>query len=140
WNQGIARGLIRSKKRPFPNNVNIDLILNEKSVAIKISKNKISICGAQTDEQGLEAADLIINHIKRIQDVINDIQEDQLKARRTINYVLRMANVKTKQLKEPSEDLDLNMPLFDICANQLWEYHSYESMALAFNSFVDLTW
>lgn len=63
--ENITRGIIRNAKF-FKNAVSIDISTSIKNINVKLLCNKIHLCGATSIENGLEAATLIINHIKKI--------------------------------------------------------------------------
>lgn len=72
---GDTRGIIRSTSgRFFKNSITIDLSTREKNVSIKLSKSKIQMCGASSEQQGREGAQHLIDHLLAIQDDLDYVQ------------------------------------------------------------------
>lgn len=82
-----TRGVIRSKSSPFKNAVTIDVSTTRKNISIKLSAFSIQMCGASSKDDGIEAATHIIDHLKRIQHVLNKIQDDMEGSLKCINWV-----------------------------------------------------
>jgi hypothetical protein len=68
-----VRGVIRNKSTPFKNAVTIDISTKKKNISLKLSAFSIQMCGASSKEDGEEAAMHIINHLHRIQNILNKI-------------------------------------------------------------------
>lgn len=67
--KGYTRGIIKSQStKYFKNSITIDMATSEKNVNLKLSRNKIHMCGARSVGLAQEASDLIIRKIYDIQD------------------------------------------------------------------------
>lgn len=75
--ENITRGIIRNAKF-FKNAVSIDISTSIKNINVKLLCNKIHLCGATSIENGLEAATLIIDHIKRIKIYMDYLHANQI--------------------------------------------------------------
>lgn len=82
-----VRGVIRSINKPFKNAVTIDISTVKKNISLKLSSFSIQICGASSRDDGIEAANHVINHLRNVQRVLNKIHEDPQKALETIAWV-----------------------------------------------------
>lgn len=74
--RGNVRGVIRSKTDPFKNAVTIDISTVRKNISLKLSSFSIQMCGASSREDGIEAATHVLNHLKRIQQLLNKMQDN----------------------------------------------------------------
>jgi hypothetical protein len=69
---GITRGIIRtSAKSYFKNSVTIDISISHKTINMKLSSKKIQMCGATSIEDGLEAVGYLMDHLIKIQKILN---------------------------------------------------------------------
>lgn len=97
---GETRGIIRSTSgRYFKNSITIDLSTKTKNVSIKLSQGKIQMCGASSEEQGLEGAQYIIDHLIKIQDEIDYIQENKDITQATLKWLEE--ETRGKKVKRP---------------------------------------
>src|SRR5438445_5197925 len=71
--KGINRGIIRNRKKFFKNTINLDISTTLKNINLKLSPEKIKLCGAVSKENGLEAVHLILNHLKNIKCYMEEI-------------------------------------------------------------------
>lgn len=85
--RGNVRGVIRSKSDSFKNAVTIDISTVRKNISLKLSPFSIQMCGASSRDDGVEAATHILNHLHRIQDMLNRIQADLIGAWAIINWI-----------------------------------------------------
>lgn len=70
-----TRGIIRSKAvSSFKNSITIDISTKTKNVSTKLSKSKIQMCGASSEEQGLEGAKYLIQHLLDAQHLVDYMQ------------------------------------------------------------------
>lgn len=70
--EGCTRGVVKKvKKNQFKNSITIDLVTSSKEVNLKLSLGTIQMCGALSIQHAQESADLILGHLKRIQNVFN---------------------------------------------------------------------
>lgn len=71
---GRTRGVVRSQKPTyFKNSITIDLCSEQKNISIKLTKSKIHMCGASSEIQGREGAQLLLDHLLRLQDEMDYI-------------------------------------------------------------------
>lgn len=83
-----VRGVIRSKASPFKNAVTIDISTTRKNISLKLSSFSIQMCGASSREDGIEAATHVLNHLKFIQQTLNQIHQNPDQAQRTLEWVI----------------------------------------------------
>lgn len=63
-----TRGIVKSKSgKFFRNSITIDLCTSKKNIVAKLSRHKIHMTGADSEELAIEAANHILDHIKTIQ-------------------------------------------------------------------------
>ena len=87
---GITRGIIKtSKNKSFRNSVGIDICTSEKNVSAKLSKNKIHMCGPNSEELAKEAAQHIIDHLVRIQKELDYISEHIEERDQVIQWLIK---------------------------------------------------
>ena len=93
-----VRGIVKSEKEGFKHSISIDISTSEKNVNVQLSSLKMKICGSASEDGklGLEAADLVINHIENIQNMINKIKANKDIAEKTINWVIE--NIKGEKI------------------------------------------
>lgn len=111
----MVRGII--KKNPFKNAITIDISTKVKNISVKLSSNSIQMCGASSEQDGLEAATYIVEYITNIQKILDLMQADPEHAQACCQYV---ANVtKGEELEREvirSKPLDNNteMLIYDM--------------------------
>jgi hypothetical protein len=85
---GYTRGIVRStSKKWFKNSITIDMSVKDKNLSLKVSNGKIQMCGALSEEQSLEGANLLIENIKEVQSSINYIKKNQEKYDKIIEFI-----------------------------------------------------
>lgn len=73
----ITRGIVKSQSKGyFRNSITIDMSTSEKNVNLKLSRNKIQMCGATSVELAMEAGSLIIAELYKIQDTLDYMGEN----------------------------------------------------------------
>ena len=72
-------GAILSIRPGFKNSVTIDISTIKKNISLKISTNCIQMCGASSRDDGVEATEHILGHLRKIQYYLNKIK--------TINFM-----------------------------------------------------
>lgn len=75
YKEGV-RGIIKNNSGPFKNAVTVDISTLKKNISLKLSTLSIQMCGASSKEDGIEAATHIINHLKNIQRLMNEMKRD----------------------------------------------------------------
>jgi hypothetical protein len=67
-----VRGIIRSDKNSaFQNSITVDLFFDGSIVSVKLSRDKVQLCGATSDEQGRRAVQYLLDLISAIQSLLN---------------------------------------------------------------------
>lgn len=82
-----TRGIIKNKTQPFKNAVTIDISTTKKNISMKLSGSSIQMCGASSKDDGIEAATHVLNHLKKIQYMLDIIQNDTNKGSKEIEWV-----------------------------------------------------
>lgn len=83
-----ARGIVKNKSgKYFRNSITLDICTSRKNISIKLSKKKIQMCGADSNELVVETVNHILTHIKRIQSDLNYIKENLERKSDTIKWV-----------------------------------------------------
>lgn len=103
---GITRGLIKSnKKKAFRNSIGVDICTSGKNIAAKLCKDKIQMCGVNSQELAIETAEHLVNHLKHIQeelDYCNSIPEIR---NSTIDWLIRETEGKTFIVNEQTQEI-----------------------------------
>lgn len=84
---GNVRGIIRNKLKPFKNAVTLDISTKRKNISLKLSSYTIQMCGASSREDGVEAAEFLVQHLVSIQRLIDLMREDSELTSRTIAWL-----------------------------------------------------
>jgi hypothetical protein len=82
-----VRGIIRSTNTPFKNSVTIDISTVKKNISLKLSASSVQLCGASSVQDGLEAVNHVLNHLKRIQELINRIQANPESYQQILDWI-----------------------------------------------------
>jgi len=72
----LVRGIVINNKKSFKNSITLDISTKTKNISMKVSREKIQICGAPSETVGTEAAIYIINHLKNIKNCVNYINKN----------------------------------------------------------------
>jgi hypothetical protein len=85
-----VRGIVKSEKFGFKHSISIDISTSIKNINVQLSSLKMKICGSPSEDGklGLEAAELVINHIEKIQNIIDKIKSNKDIAEKTINWIV----------------------------------------------------
>jgi hypothetical protein len=62
-----SKGILPYNKRPFRNSITISMVYDKKIISVKIFRNKLQICGVNSDDAIEFSVQRILNHIRRIQ-------------------------------------------------------------------------
>jgi hypothetical protein len=76
--KGNVRGIIKNTLDPFKNAVTLDISTIKKNISLKLSANCIQMCGASSKDDGIEAANHIIEHLNKIQILIEKIKNTDI--------------------------------------------------------------
>ena len=75
--QDLTRGIVKSKgKKSFLNSITIDLCTSVKNINAKLSGEKIHMCGPNSEALAIETANHLIDHLLKLQDDLDYINED----------------------------------------------------------------
>lgn len=85
--KGMVRGIIKNKKMPFKNAVTIDMSIKEKNINLKLSSSSIQICGARSRESVMEGVNFLLNHIIKIQRMIERMRKEKQTTEDVINWI-----------------------------------------------------
>ena len=86
-----VRGIVKSEKKGFKHSISIDISTSVKNINVALSSFKMKICGSPCEDGrlGLEAAQLVIDHIINIQNMINKIKSNKDIAEKTIDWIIK---------------------------------------------------
>lgn len=84
----IKRGMIRSKKKPFNNAIELDIASQQKFINCRLSLNSVHVCGAKSDEMIIFAVNQLLDKIKYIQSLIDRMRNNMEMTYATINWIL----------------------------------------------------
>lgn len=85
--RGKIRGVIKNKLSPFKNAITIDISTVKKNISLKLSSFSIQMCGASSRDDGIEAANHVLNHLKRIDCYLNKIRENPNQYHEIVDWV-----------------------------------------------------
>jgi hypothetical protein len=73
--RGMTRGIIRNRKKFFKNSIGMDISTTLKNINLKLSPEKIQLCGAVSKENGIEAVKLVLQHLNHIKCYISQLNQ-----------------------------------------------------------------
>lgn len=82
-----VRGVIISKSHSFKNAITIDISTTKKNVNLKLSPQSIQICGASSREDGVEAANYVLQYLRDIQQYLDFIKGDETGCKRELDWI-----------------------------------------------------
>lgn len=85
--KNIKRGLIRSTKTNFKNELCIDIASNSKFIHCKVSPDTIHSCGSKSDEMTTNTVNYLFGYINYIQNILNRIQSNKQVSFATIEWL-----------------------------------------------------
>ena len=86
----MTRGLIKTNKpKSFRNSVGIDICTTTKNISAKLSKNKVHMCGPNSEALAIETVQHIITHLKRIQEELDFANERPAERDEVIKWLLK---------------------------------------------------
>ena len=116
---GITRGIIKtSKGKSFRNSVGIDICTSVKNISAKLSKNKIHMCGPNSEKLAVETGQHIINHLVNIQNELDYISEHIEERDKVISWLIKetkgdkfIINEETQEIIElkPGEKIEKSL-------------------------------
>lgn len=90
-NGSNTRGIVKNEKGGFENGISIDIVTAEKNINAKLAEQSIHMTGVSSEENGLEAATHIINHIKWCQYILDIIQNNMSESIKVMEIVKSLA-------------------------------------------------
>lgn len=116
---GHTRGIIRSSGGGFfKNSITIDISTILKNVSIKLSPTTIQMCGAASEENGCEGAEHIINHIMRVQKILENMADDPEITQTTLQWVKEVTRGEATMRKNDSLIERHNISLYVIAEKE----------------------
>lgn len=95
---GETRGIIKSEsKKYFKNCITIDISGEIKNINIKLSKNKMQMCGARSPEMGRDSGNQLLNLIKTVNTNVKKIKENNDLTEKTIDTFSEMICIEKSQ-------------------------------------------
>lgn len=87
-----GRRVLSTKKNTsqiaFKNAVTVDMVTDVKNVCIKLSKQKIHMCGANSKELSINSCNMMLNHLKAISANLQIIIDDKPRFDATIAWIM----------------------------------------------------
>jgi hypothetical protein len=103
---GITRGLIKSsKEKSFRNSVGIEICTSGKNISAKLSKNKIHMCGSNSEALAKETAQHIVNHLINIQKELDYISEHVSERDEVIRWLIKETKGEPFIINEETQEI-----------------------------------
>jgi hypothetical protein len=103
---GVTRGLIKTNKpKSFRNSIGIDICTSVKNISAKLSKNKVHMCGPNSEALAIETVQHIINHLKRIQTELDFINERPAERDEVIKWLLKDTKGEQFVINEETQEI-----------------------------------
>lgn len=83
-------GLITSEKNSFPNSLSIKMSIGHKYLDCKLCEKLVHFTGVSKEDDITIGANLIIEHLNKLDDFLTYIKNNRSQAENTINWVLKM--------------------------------------------------
>ena len=105
--KGHSRGIVKnSNGNYFRNSITIDIGTAEKNINMKLSKNKIHMCGATSSAQAMSAANLLIGHLYSIQEILDHMEANPEVTQRTFDWL--RVSLKGEEMEVPSFTISMD--------------------------------
>lgn len=86
--RNITRGIVKStSKRSFLNSITLDICTSVKNINAKLSGGKIHMCGPNSENLAIETAQHIIDHLLKLQEDLDWINQDPETRDKTIEWI-----------------------------------------------------
>lgn len=85
---GLTRGITRSVGSQFKNCITLDIGTSDRIVSIKLSRQKIQMCGPKSVEIGKEAASYIVQHINFVQEMLNYLHSHPYMTEKVVSWLI----------------------------------------------------
>ncbi len=103
---GTTRGLIKtSKPKSFRNSVGIDICTSRKNISAKLSKNKVHMCGPNSEAVALETVQHIIDHLIKIQKELDYLNEHADERNEVIKWLARETKGEQFIINEETQEI-----------------------------------
>ena len=97
------RGL-RCTGGAFKNAISIDVVTERKNINLKLSSDKIQMCGATSDSLVIEAVDYIIGHIRTACEIVEYVRSKPQESLETIKVLREQTRGESKFLWKPDPE------------------------------------
>lgn len=100
-----SRSKTKGESESFRNSITIDISTHEKNINLKLSRESIQLCGATSQQNGAEAANYIIQYLKKTQPYLDYIRENSDIYNSMIPWIIenlrgdRVLRIQTKNIK-----------------------------------------
>lgn len=102
---GINRGIIKTSKKSFRNAVGLEICTTKKNIYAKLCKEKIQMCGANSEAVALETAQHIIDHLIRIQGELDYMHSLPAERDATIKWFLKECKGDLYTISEETQEI-----------------------------------
>jgi hypothetical protein len=128
---GVTRGIVKTaSNKSFRNSVAIDICTSVKNVSAKLVKNKIHMCGPNSEALAIETAQHIVNHLINIQKELDYINNYVPERDEVIKWLIRetksdpyIINEETQEIIELAEgEIIRNSIIYDAQGHVKYNY------------------
>ena len=84
---GMVRGIIKNNKSGLKNSVTIDISISHKNISAKLAPSSIHMCGLKSTDDAYETANLLIDHVRAVQRVLDLIHGNLEAAHKAVDWV-----------------------------------------------------
>lgn len=102
---------ITKSKRIFRNSITMYVETDKKVINAKLSTNNIQMCGGTHINDGLEMANILIDHIYKIKNMIKKIYDNYEEANKARNFILELTK---GEIIDRDKEVNLSERLFEI--------------------------
>ena len=103
---GITRGIIKtSTNKSFRNSVSVDICTSEKNISAKLSKNKIHMCGPNSEALAIEAGQHLVNHLIDIQKELDYISLHLTERDEVIRWLIKETRGEDYIINEETQEI-----------------------------------
>ena len=103
---GVTRGIVKTtSNKSFRNSVAIDICTSVKNVSAKLVKNKIHMCGPNSEALAIETAQHIVNHLIHLQEELDYLNTHSTERDEVINWLLRETQGDTYIINEETQEI-----------------------------------
>lgn len=103
---GITRGIVKTTtNKSFRNSVAIDICTSVKNISAKLVKNKIHMCGANSEALAEEAGQHIVNHLLNIQKELDYISNNLQERDEAITWLIKETKGDSYIINEETQEI-----------------------------------